>query len=78
MAVCDFDMRFTFVIAGWLRSVHDMRAFKDAMTEYGDKFPHPPKGTGMSLLSQSFNPLYVTRKENVCMEFLSCELGYPN
>ena len=44
MAVCDFDMRFTFVIAGWPRSVHDMRAFKDTMTEYGDKFPHPPQG----------------------------------
>jgi hypothetical protein len=25
MAVCDFDMRFTFVVTGWLGSVHDTR-----------------------------------------------------
>lgn len=44
MAVCDFDMRFTFVVAGWPGSVHDMRVFKDAITKYRDKYPHPPKG----------------------------------
>ncbi|XP_022681192.1 protein ALP1-like [Setaria italica] len=37
-------MRFTFVIAGWPGSVHDMRVFKDALDKYGDKFPHPPEG----------------------------------
>jgi hypothetical protein len=25
MVVCDFDMRFTFVVSGWPRSVHDTR-----------------------------------------------------
>jgi hypothetical protein len=44
MVVCDFDMRFTFVVAGWLGSVHDMRVFKDAIGKYGDRFPHPPEG----------------------------------
>ena len=44
MAVCDFDLRFTFVVAGWPGSVHDMRVFNDAMTTYGDRFPHPPEG----------------------------------
>jgi hypothetical protein len=44
LAICDFDMRFTFVVAGWPRSVHDMRVFKDAIEKYGDKFPHPPEG----------------------------------
>ncbi|WVZ69578.1 hypothetical protein U9M48_018346 [Paspalum notatum var. saurae] len=44
MAVCDFDMRFTFAVAGWPGSVHDMRVFNDALTKYGDKFSHPPKG----------------------------------
>ena len=43
MAICDFDMRFTFVVAGWLGSVHDMRVFKDAIDKFGDKFPHPPE-----------------------------------
>jgi len=44
MAICDFDMRFTFVVAGWPGSVHDMRVFKDAIDKFGDKFPHPPEG----------------------------------
>ncbi|CAA0805974.1 Unknown protein [Striga hermonthica] len=44
LAICDFDMRFTFVVAGWPGSVHDMRVFKDAIDKYGDKFPHPPPG----------------------------------
>nr|XP_034591814.1 protein ALP1-like [Setaria viridis] len=44
LAVCDFDMRFTFVVSGWPGSVHDMRVFSDALTKYGDRFPHPPSG----------------------------------
>jgi hypothetical protein len=44
MAICDFDMRFTFVLAGWPGSAHDMRVFKDAMTPHHHKFPHPPEG----------------------------------
>jgi hypothetical protein len=45
MAACDFDMRFTFVIAGWPGSAHDMRVFMDAISTYGQVFPHPPTGT---------------------------------
>ena len=44
MVVCDFDMRFSFVLAGWPGSVHDMRVFNDAMTTYNHVFPHPPTG----------------------------------
>ena len=43
MAVCDFDMRFTFVVAGWPGSVHDTRVWVDAMVEYNN-YPHPPPG----------------------------------
>ncbi|XBI20020.1 hypothetical protein VPH35_061405 [Triticum aestivum] len=42
MVVCDFNMRFTFVLAGWPGSVHDMRPFKDALSRFSHKFPHPP------------------------------------
>lgn len=52
LAICDFDMRFTFVVTGWPGSVHDMRVFNAALSKYGDKFPHPPTGT--SLLSIFF------------------------
>ncbi|CAN6353337.1 unnamed protein product [Urochloa humidicola] len=44
LAICDFDMRFTFVLAGWPGSVHDMTVFKDATLRYAHKFPHPPPG----------------------------------
>jgi hypothetical protein len=45
LAVVDFDMRFTFVLAGWPGSVHDMRVFNDAINKYKERFPHPPLGT---------------------------------
>jgi hypothetical protein len=44
MAVCDFDMRFTFVVTGWLGSVHDTRVLQDTLITYADRFPHPPEG----------------------------------
>ncbi|WVZ65976.1 hypothetical protein U9M48_015256, partial [Paspalum notatum var. saurae] len=44
LAICDFDMRFIFAVAGWPGSAHDMRVFNDAIRKYGDKFPHPPPG----------------------------------
>ena len=44
LAVCDFDMRFTFVLAGWPGYVHEMRVSTDAMTKYNHIFPHPPIG----------------------------------
>jgi hypothetical protein len=44
LALCDFNMRFTFVVAGWLGSVHDMRVFNDALEKFGNKFSHPPEG----------------------------------
>ncbi|CAO2177825.1 unnamed protein product [Urochloa humidicola] len=44
MAVCDFDMIFTFVLAGYPGSAHDMTIFQCALDEYGYRFPHPPAG----------------------------------
>ena len=43
MAICDFDMRFIFVVVGWPGSVHDTRVWADARAEY-PSFPHPPNG----------------------------------
>jgi hypothetical protein len=50
IVACDFDMIFTFVLAGWPGSVHDMRVF-DAMTRYANDFPHPPRGTYLDVSS---------------------------
>jgi hypothetical protein len=54
MVVCDFDMRFTFVLAGWPGSAHDMRVFTDAMTTYNHVFPHPR--TAIQLADTTFVP----------------------
>ncbi|XP_073282363.1 protein ALP1-like isoform X3 [Primulina huaijiensis] len=44
MAVCDFDMCFTFVWAGWEGSAHDSKIFKEAMRRERLHFPLPPEG----------------------------------
>jgi hypothetical protein len=43
LAVCDFDMRFTFVIARWLGSVPDMRVFKETLDKYADATSSHPQ-----------------------------------
>ena len=50
MAICDFDMRFTFVVTGWPGSVHDTRVWSDAMVTYDD-YPHPPAGNHCIFIS---------------------------
>ncbi|KAI0519970.1 hypothetical protein KFK09_007433 [Dendrobium nobile] len=42
MAVCDFNMCFTFVMSGWEGSAHDSRIFKFAIRNQQHKFPMPP------------------------------------
>ncbi|KAK5819846.1 hypothetical protein PVK06_024875 [Gossypium arboreum] len=44
MAVCDFNMCFTFVVAGWEGSTHGTRMFLDVIRDSKYKFLHPPKG----------------------------------
>ena len=77
MAICDFDMRFTFVVAGWPGSVHDIRVFKDAIDKFGDKFPHPPEGIDLffCMLSHYCNTWHVTCLNHLtlmCRKILPC------
>ncbi|KAJ8752292.1 hypothetical protein K2173_003928 [Erythroxylum novogranatense] len=44
MAVCDFDMCFTFAWAGWEDTAHDARIFMEALRNDILHFPHPPRG----------------------------------
>ena len=43
MAVCDFNMCFTFVWAGWEGAAHDSRIFGEALCNPALNFPHPPQ-----------------------------------
>jgi hypothetical protein len=44
MVVCNFDMRFTFVVTDWSGAAHDTRILNDTLLTYAQKFPHPPYG----------------------------------
>jgi hypothetical protein len=82
LAICDFDMRFTFVVAECPGSVHDMRVFNNVLEKYMGKFPFPPKGMQLPL-SLSFVVL-----DKLCMKLIhkySClgkydhvDSRYPN
>lgn len=39
--MCNFDMKFTFVYAGWEGSANDAEVLRDAIKKY-PKFSHPP------------------------------------
>jgi hypothetical protein len=43
LAICDFDMRFTFVVSGWPGSAHDTQILNHALANFSS-FPVPPKG----------------------------------
>lgn len=39
LAVCDFDMKFTYGLAGWEGSTHDGRVLGDAIETKGFQIP---------------------------------------
>ncbi|KAL4301421.1 hypothetical protein AHAS_Ahas17G0299200 [Arachis hypogaea] len=44
MAACNFDMEFTFALAGWEGTAHDTRVFLHAIGTSELNFPKPPPG----------------------------------
>ncbi|KMS96118.1 hypothetical protein BVRB_001900 isoform A [Beta vulgaris subsp. vulgaris] len=44
LAVCDFDLLFTYVLTGWEGSTHDSRIFLDVIGDLKLKFPKPLEG----------------------------------
>jgi hypothetical protein len=48
--ICDFDLRFTFGVAGWPGSAHDTRILQRSIEKYPVEFPAPPGGNILSLL----------------------------
>ncbi|KAL2240870.1 UNVERIFIED_CONTAM: hypothetical protein Sindi_0728200 [Sesamum indicum] len=48
MAVCDFDLMFTYVMAGWEGSANDARVFMDCLNN-DLNFPWPPNGITFTL-----------------------------
>ena len=79
LVVCDFDIRFTFVLAGWPGFVHDIRVFIDAMTKYRHVFPHPPTGKHLPMLHLELLVQVAETYKNValCKKNLPGGLGLP-
>lgn len=56
LAICDFDLRFTFAVPGWPGSAHDNRVWTDARPRFAN-YPHPPHGNLFA---------YVLCKQKIC------------
>jgi hypothetical protein len=61
LAICGFDMRFTFVVTGWSGFAHDTRILNHASANF-PSFPVPPKGNNGFLyyVSDSCIIMYLT------------------
>ena len=44
MTACNFDLLFTFVMAGWKSAANDTRIFLDTICRQSVNFPKPPPG----------------------------------
>ncbi|KAK1427220.1 hypothetical protein QVD17_15903 [Tagetes erecta] len=42
LAICDFNMVFTFLVAGWEGIAHDSRILSESLTNANAPFPLPP------------------------------------
>jgi hypothetical protein len=47
LAVCDFDMCFTYVATGQPGAMHDTSVLYNAISVDKEFFPHPPRGNTM-------------------------------
>ncbi|CAA0810588.1 Unknown protein [Striga hermonthica] len=60
MVACDFNMKFTFVLAGWEGSANDARIFKPTLSNPRYQFSFPPLGKYYVLDSgYSNHPLFL-------------------
>ena len=59
LAICDFDMRFIFAVAGWPGSAHDTRILNHALANY-PSFPVPPQGIPSSMKRYEYLILFFT------------------
>ncbi|XP_071936838.1 uncharacterized protein [Coffea arabica] len=73
LAVCDHDMRFAYVYAGWEGSAHDARVLDGALT-YPNHFPMPPQANTTWLIPRtetypvSYHPIEDAKRMLVIVE----------
>ena len=54
MAVCNFDMQFTFACAGWEDAAHDARIFQSVIHNPALNFPKPPSDNYIYMKKYAF------------------------
>jgi hypothetical protein len=78
LAMCDFDMRFIYVVAGWPGSAHDSRILNHALANF-PSFPVPPKGTQILILSSLLLLLFSIAVLVLFIgKYYLVDSGYPN
>ncbi|KAL5562905.1 hypothetical protein UlMin_032652 [Ulmus minor] len=55
LAICSFDMLFTYVVTGWEGAVHDSRVLTTQLEDPTSGFPHPPAAGGINGPTELFN-----------------------
>jgi len=75
LAICDFDMRFTYVAVGQPGSLHDTSVLYHALEADVDVFPHPPQGKYFCLRSFSYLYAQTYLVLHMCRQVLCCRCG---
>ena len=84
MAVCDFNMMFTYVVTGWEGSAHDSRVLNSIIDDPNYGFPHPPPGisiflTYYSVLHPLLRPCNSNKMSDIIIgKYYLVDAGYPN
>lgn len=70
MCCCDFDMKFTFVYAGWEGTANDSRVFMNAVGNEENNFPWAPEGTYMQSLHKNFDSFnHILMRSNTVVSY---------
>jgi hypothetical protein len=76
LTISDFDMRFTYVVAGQPGAYHDTNVLYHAMDVDAQIFPHSPEGKNIHcLLSSPFYSLNSYAIFHMCRQVLYCGRG---
>ncbi|KAL5567113.1 hypothetical protein UlMin_030277 [Ulmus minor] len=73
LAICSFDMLFTYVVTGWEGAVHDSRVLTTQIEDPTSGFPHPPAAGGINGPTDLFNYRHASLRN--CIERCFCVDG---
>ena len=78
LAVVNFDLRFTYVLAGWEGSAHDSLVLQDALScPAGLKIPEGTKRIKIPVRTSSYINLTLTHCDNLAIgKFYLADAGY--